>query len=187
MSIFKNLFRSESSNEYTKNDINVIGDSAQRLVSVINDSLKIANNSNNPETKLSRLSVAKSKLEELKRLAARHSFLTITSLNEVEHSISQIENEFMLSGLQEIANGNTSGEALEKDGKLDEAIIQYEKLAAKGVDTPFTYRRLAILYRKAKKGDDELRIIQAALENIPKSNAKHYSWFQDRLNKFTNK
>ena len=56
-----------------------------------------------------------------------------------------------------------------------------DKLAEKGVDTPFTYRRLAIVYRKGKKREEEIRTIKAALNNIPKSNAKHDSWFEDRL------
>ena len=73
------------SSKYSKNDVDVIGASAQRLVDVINESLKIANDSNNPETKLSRLSVAKNKLEDVKGLEARYSFLTITSLKEVEN------------------------------------------------------------------------------------------------------
>jgi len=183
MGFLRNVFKSKLSNKYSNNDIDVIGASAQRLVDVINESLKIANDSNNPETKLSRLSVAKNKLEDVKGLAARYSFLTITSLDEIEDVIAKLESDFMMSGLKEIANGNNAGEALEKEGKVEEAIAQYEILAEKGVDTPFTYRRLAILYRKGKKREDEIRTIKAALNNIPKSNAKHYSWFEDRLTK----
>ncbi len=183
MSFLRNLFKSKPSNVYSNNDIDVIAASAQRLVEIINESLTIANDSNNPETKLSRLSVAKNKLEEIKILSAQYSFLTITSLNEVEADISKLENEFMLSGLEEIVNGNIAGEVLEKEGKTEEAIAEYEKLVGKNVDTPFTYRRLTILYRKEKKQEEEIRIIQAALNNIPKSNLKHYSWFQDRLTK----
>lgn len=181
MGFFSNLFKGKSSNSYSGNDIDVVTSSAQRLVEVINESLTIANESSNPETKISRLNVAKNNLSEIKKLSAQYSFLTITSLNEVESSIAELENEFTIAGYEEIANGNITGEALEKEGKIEEAIIEYEKLVDRKVDTPFTYRRLAILYRKGKNEQDEARVIQAALNNIPKDNSKHYNWFKDRL------
>ena len=181
MGFFSNLFKSKPSNSYSSNDIDVVTSSAQRLMEVINESLTIANESSNPETKISRLNVAKNKLSEIKKLSEQYSFLTLTSLNEVESSIAQLENEFTLAGYEEIASGNISGEALEKEGKIEEAITEYEKLVDRKVDTPFTYRRLAILYRKEKKAQDEVRIIQSALNNISKENSKHYNWFKDRL------
>ena len=49
------------------------------------------------------------------------------------------------------------------------------------VKAPFPYRRLAILYRRLKSHDDETRVLVAALSNIPKSNRRHYDWFEDRL------
>jgi tetratricopeptide (TPR) repeat protein len=80
-----------------------------------------------------------------------------------------------------VAERIKDGQDLEKRGLIKEAIAAYEKLAAKMVDTPFTYRRLAILYRKLKSSDDEIRVLKAALKNIPKSNRKHYDWFKTRL------
>ena len=180
MGLFDNLF---SNNTYSKSDIDVISTNSQRIVDIINESLRIANDSVNPDTKLSRLSVAKSKLNELEELANQYSFITITSHDEIVATIAEIENWFMLSGLKKIADGNATGQSLEKDGKMEDAIAQYEKLVENNADTPFTYRRLAILYKKAKKQEDEIRIIKAALSNVPKSNAKHYIWFQDRLMK----
>jgi hypothetical protein len=64
---------------------------------------------------------------------------------------------------------------------IKDAIAIYEKLVAKMVDTPFTYRRLAILYRKLKSIDDEIRVLRAALRNIPRSNRNHRDWFKSRL------
>ena len=176
MGFFSNFFKNKPSDGYSSNDIDVVTSSAQRLVEIINES-------NNPETKISRLEVAKNKLSEIKELSKQYSFLNLTSLEEVESSIAELENEFLIAGYEEIASGNIAAEALEKEGKIEEAIIEYEKLASRKVDTPFTYRRLAILYRKGKKENDEIRIVQEALNNIPKYNAKHYSWFQDRLMK----
>ena len=187
MGFFSDLFKRKASNGYSKNDIDVVTSSAQRLVEVINESLTIANESNNPETKISRLEVAKDKLSEIKKLSKQYSFLALTSLNDVENSISELENEFLISGYAEIANGNITAESLEKEGKVEEAINEYEKLVERKVDTPFTYRRLAILYRKGKQENEETRIINEALNNIPKSNSKHYGWFQERLQKMKNK
>lgn len=183
MSFFANLFRKKPSSNYSRSDIEVITSSAQRLADVISESLKISNDSNNPETKISRLNVAKDKLSEIKDLSAKYSFLHLTTLDDVEYSIAELENEYLIAGYKEIANNNIAAEALEKEGKIEEAIVQYEKLVSQKVDTPFTYRRLAILYRKEKNEKDEIRIIKSALINIPKSNSAHYNWFQDRLAK----
>jgi len=183
MGFFSNLFKGKQSNGYSSNDIDIVTSSAQRLVEIINESLTIANESNNPETKISRLEVAKNKLSEIKILSKQYSFLTLSSLYEVDSIIAKLESEFLIAGYEEIASGNITAEALEKEGKTEEAIIEYEKLASRKVDTPFTYRRLAILYRKEKNKNNEIRILEEALNNIPKSNAKHYSWFQDRLMK----
>ena len=50
------------------------------------------------------------------------------------------------------------GRALEEAGRIDEAIALYEYGVAGGTDTPFTYTRLRILYRKLKRPDDVERI-----------------------------
>jgi tetratricopeptide (TPR) repeat protein len=193
MSFFRKIFGGSSSDEHIDTDMELVVAYVKRNVEIINESLHLANDSNNPETKLYRLELAKEKLEHLKQLSAENSFLSLTSLSEVEASIQSLEYEFMSSGLREIVDGNSAGTELEKAGKVGEAITEYEKLVQKGVDTPFTYRRLAILYRKEKKRkekkrkekrrDDELRIVNEALDNIPKSNSKHYDWFKNRLTK----
>jgi len=53
---------------------------------------------------------------------------------------------------------NIEGRALEKAGRIDEAIALYESGVARGTDTPATYTRLRILYRKLKRPDDAERI-----------------------------
>ncbi len=177
MNFFSNFFKKEKSSQYSEKDIDSISSIAYQLGDTINESLAIATDSNNIDTKLSRLAVAKIKLEELKNLEKKYSFVTITTLDEVEKRISHLETKFENSGLKEIAEGNSNGDLLEKEGKIEEAIFQYELLVDKKVDTPFTYRRLAILYRKSKRREDEIRILNSALENIPQSNSKHYRWF----------
>lgn len=160
-----------------------IVDLSIRLAEIINESLDIANQSVNPDTKISRLDIAKDKLAELKKLEKSNSFIHIEKLQQVEASINQLESDFEVAGYRRIADGNAQGNLLEKDGKSDEAIEVYESLLAMGVDTPFTYRRLAILYKKKRQKEEELRVLKAALNSIPSSNNKHYQWFADRLAK----
>ena len=53
---------------------------------------------------------------------------------------------------------NLEGRALEKAGRIDEAITLYEHGVAHGTDTPATYTRLRILYRRQKRFEDVERI-----------------------------
>jgi len=53
---------------------------------------------------------------------------------------------------------NVEGRALEKAGRIEQAIALYESGVACGTDTPATYKRLRILYRKLKRHDDVERI-----------------------------
>jgi tetratricopeptide (TPR) repeat protein len=187
MGFFNNLFKRKPPDAFSKSDIEVVISSATRLAEVINESLTISNQSSNPETKISRLEIAKDKLSEIKKLSEQYPFLVLTTINEVENSISELELEFLMAGYAEIASGNIAAETLEKEGDIEAAIIEYEKLVGRKVDTPFTYRRLAILYRKNKQINEEVRVINEALINIPKSNSKHYEWFQERLLKLNHK
>lgn len=54
---------------------------------------------------------------------------------------------------------NMEGQALEKEGKIDEAIEAYMKGIGEGTDTPFTYKRLAILFEKQKRYKEALKIV----------------------------
>jgi len=49
---------------------------------------------------------------------------------------------------------NIEGRALEKSGRIDEAVALFEYGVAGGTDTPFTYTRLRILYRRLKRPED---------------------------------
>ncbi|TDY04201.1 hypothetical protein [Thiohalophilus thiocyanatoxydans] len=160
-----------------------ISASAQRLVEIINESLKIANESKNADTKVSRLDVAKKRLEELKKLSNEHPFIKLTQLAQVEQSIAELEQEFLQAQYREAAEGNMRGQELEKEDNIDAAILEYERLLEEGVDTPFTYRRLAIIYSKRKETDEELRVLRAAIKNLPVENSTHYQWFAERLAK----
>lgn len=185
MGFFQKLFgsrRSQSTPEYSQRDVEVIGDSAHRYVEIINESLQLANTSKNPETKISRLNVAKDKLDELKVLVDQYPFLDLTFLPQVESDIARLEAEFLSAGYKEIADGNSYGKTLEDEGRIDDAISQYESLVLRGTDTPFTYKRLAIIYRKSKRPQDEERVTRAALAAIDQDST-HLEWFRERLTK----
>lgn len=62
---------------------------------------------------------------------------------------------------------NMDGKVLEKAGRIDEAIALYEFGVANGTSTPATYDRLLVLYRKAKRHDDERRICEVAVTRWP--------------------
>ncbi len=59
---------------------------------------------------------------------------------------------------------NLEGRALEKAGRVDEAIALYEYGVTHGTDTPATYTRLRILYRKQKRLEDVERIKRLMVE-----------------------
>jgi tetratricopeptide (TPR) repeat protein len=154
---------------------------ADELVGGITNTLVKASRSTNIGTRNLHLASTRAEIRELKRLAPRCRELHRANLEEVELQIRQIEKETGILEQRAMAQRIKDGQDLEKRGLIKEAIAAYEKLAAKMVDTPFTYRRLAILYRKLKSSDDEIRVLRAALSNIPKSNRKHYDWFRARL------
>jgi hypothetical protein len=59
---------------------------------------------------------------------------------------------------------NLEGRALERAGRVDEAIDMYEYGVAQGTDTPATYTRLRILYRKQKRDEHVERIKRLMVE-----------------------
>lgn len=65
--------------------------------------------------------------------------------------------------LKTLVDRNLKGKQLEKEGNLDEAIKLYEHNIADEVDTPYPYTRLAIIYRKEKRLDDEIRILKETI------------------------
>lgn len=77
---------------------------------------------------------------------------------------------------------NQQGQEYEKKGETEKAIKTYEVGLQKNTDTPHTYKRLAILYRKKKDKENEMRVLNSALSNLKSSNT-HYKWFKNRKDK----
>lgn len=63
-----------------------------------------------------------------------------------------------------IVERNLKGRELEKRGDIEEAIRLYEQNVVDKADTPFPYNRLAIIYRKQKRLDDEIRVLEKAIK-----------------------
>lgn len=190
MGFFSSLFGNNKSTitykvttEPSEDEKAIVGQIATRLSVIINESIELAKNSNEPSTKITRIELAIEKLQELKDMTEKYPYLSIGSLSEVENEIASIASDIENKGYSEMAERNESGQMLEAEGKIDEAIEQYKILIEKGADTPFCYRRLAIIYSKQKMKNEEIEVLRAALENIPQSNAKHYQWFKDRYDK----
>tara|TARA_R110002020_G_scaffold95895_4_gene229778 strand:+ start:175 stop:492 length:318 start_codon:yes stop_codon:yes gene_type:complete len=58
---------------------------------------------------------------------------------------------------------NLLGKQLEKDGRALDAMALYEANLSEGFEGSFPYRRLAILYRKRKLLQEEVRILKRAI------------------------
>jgi tetratricopeptide (TPR) repeat protein len=150
---------------------------ADELVDGISTTLTEASKSTDIHARKLHLASTRAEIRELKRLAPRCRVLQRADLEEVELQFQQIEKETEILEQRATAKGIKDGQDFEKRGLITEAIASYEKL----VDAPLAYRRLAILFRKMKSFDDEIRVLRAALRNIPKSNRKHRNWFRARL------
>jgi hypothetical protein len=91
--IVEKSFTNSKSGYFTKSDVKLIAETAQRIVQIINESLQIANTTNNNEIKISRIRTARLKLIELKGYAKNYPFIKIDKLHEVELNIRTFEEE----------------------------------------------------------------------------------------------
>lgn len=70
------------------------------------------------------------------------------------------------------AHLNQCGIALEKQGRIDEAINSYEENIKLYPTTTHAYYRLMVLYRKKKELTNEIRVIQTAIYVFEKENQR---------------
>lgn len=77
---------------------------------------------------------------------------------------------------------NNEGIALEKEGRIEEAISIYEDCILIGYPATHSYEILMILYRKAKDFKNEIRIIKTALK-VYKKDPKNFTKYSERLEK----
>ena len=102
MSWWKKIFASEGEQKNSEPDLTELqrfaAEQATSLMEIINESLQLANNSTNPSTKVSRLEVARQKLDSLVLIAVQHPFIKLQRLDAVRKTIAQLAQEFTNAG-----------------------------------------------------------------------------------------
>ena len=69
-----------------------------------------------------------------------------------------------LAPAEDLIQNNLDGIAYEKADNIDEAIKLYEYNVAHRFTGQHPYNRLAIIYRKQKKYDEEIRVLKTAID-----------------------
>jgi hypothetical protein len=72
---------------------------------------------------------------------------------------------------------NLKAKEFEDSGNLESAIEQYEQNVSLGSFAPFPYNRLAIIYKKRRDLDNEIRVLKLLL-SIQEKEAKKYKWIE---------
>ncbi len=84
--------------------------------------------------------------------------------------------------IEEQAKRNLMGAELEKSGKIDEAIKLYKLNVEENSDTSYSYRRLAIIYRKRGQIEEEIRVLESAI-SVFRNDGSKLEEFKQRLEK----
>lgn len=87
---------------------------------------------------------------------------TIYELDELLADKKTKDKEFALCAML-----NNKGITYEKDGNIKQAIKTYEKNIESNVPARHSFKRLMVLYRRNKDYDNEIRVIERALEVFP--------------------
>jgi tetratricopeptide (TPR) repeat protein len=72
---------------------------------------------------------------------------------------------------------NQKGKELEALGDINAAIEAYEQNVTILSPAPFPYKRLALIYKKNKDINNEIRVLKALL-SIQENEAKKYKWVE---------
>lgn len=111
-------------------------------------------------------------------LAESDNSLIKVSNGEFSTMIKKKNDHDMFSkALSETANNNNVGIAFEKSGDIDSAIEAYERNIGIAYPALHSYERLMVLYRKEKRYDDEIRVIEKSINDFP---AKSYRIYIDK-------
>lgn len=102
---------------------------------------------------------------ELSKLSFQgtHARLTTSTIIELDRRLLKRKEEDRL--LAKSARRNDKGTAYEKEGLIDKAIKVYEdNISGDCYPACHSFDRLMVLYRKQKRYDDEIRVIEKAIE-----------------------
>jgi hypothetical protein len=120
------------------------------LVDLINESIQISNNSTNPETKVSRLELARAKLDSLELLSAQHPFIKLQRLDGVRKTVAGLAEEYSEAGYYAKTDSSCRDyrqDVLKNIGMTDESLLKgWEFGATLQLRTP-----LRVLFRDGEK------------------------------------
>lgn len=84
--------------------------------------------------------------------------------NKVDDNIIETYDSNKRNLFEKSVENNLTGRELEKSGKIDEAIELYERNVTNRFEGNYPYDRLAIIYRKRRDYDNEIRVLRTAVE-----------------------
>lgn len=84
--------------------------------------------------------------------------------NKLNENIIETYDSNKRNLFEESVENNLTGRELEKSGKIDEAIELYERNVSNKFEGNYPYDRLAIIYRKRRDYDNEIRVLTTAVE-----------------------
>ena len=156
-------------------------DRVERLVADLNRSLEAGQGSLNRERRLEQLAQARDMLVRLSILSADCPDVRLRGVERLRRDLIRQTEDIRENGPENMAERIRTAEQLERLGYPDGAIAIYEGLVQGEADQAVPYMRLAILYRKAGKGNSERRILELALRNLSQRDTDAYRWLSKRL------
>lgn len=165
----------------------LIEQQARRLVDLVNESLRIAAESSDPETRLGRLDFAEGKLEELLDLTDRNPKISLQCLDQVRADMARLREAYMPTVVftaEELLR--SEGALAEVDGKpiytlahmKDDMVVMQACMRAEVENywrqpqgnrlcaAPFFFERVAVLQRKAKNYEAEIAACEEWLKIV---------------------
>jgi len=95
----------------------------------------------------------------------------------------RLHNRRLAEILDSMVDRNNKGIELEKKGDIENAIKLYEQNVADEFFGTYPYDRLAIIYRKRKQFDDEIRILKRKISIFEKINQERLHYFLEHCSK----
>ena len=118
-------------------------------------------------------------IEVLKKAA---SFFEKENLEVPPRLARSLDNAERHKKLHIFLKNNEKGQKLERNGDIDGAIKAYHENTDLRADTPFSYERLYILYRKRKDYESEIEVINLAIDVFSEK-----GWNPSYINKLENR
>jgi len=102
-----------------------------------------------------------------------------------DEGVAELDKKLVLYRRLDItAERNNNGILFEKNGAIEDAIKVYEENIAMSYPATHAFERLMIIYRKLKKYNDEIRVIQRAIKVFSNENESRFKKaFENPINK----